>query len=60
MSFVTAFMAVMTAFVLLAPLAMAAVLVAGGVTIRPAAAPASPARADADAARLQGSSRART
>lgn len=52
MSFVTLFMALTTAFVLLAPMAMAAVLVAGGVRVRPAGA------ADLDAP--QGSSRPRT
>lgn len=56
MSFVTAFMAVTTAFVLLAPLAMAAVLVAGGVPLRSTA----PAAAPADAELAQASSRART
>lgn len=53
MSFVTAFMAVTTAFVLLAPLAMVVVLVAGAIPVRRAPAPA-------DSERAQGSSRART
>lgn len=52
MSFITLFMALTTAFVLLAPMAMAAMLVAGGVPVRATSA------AELDAA--QGSNRPRT
>lgn len=60
MSFVTAFMALTTAFVLLAPLAMAAVLVAGGVPLRTTTPATVPAGTAADAELAQASSRART